>query len=75
MRKVATPSKTIELLSVEELAEVLKVPATTIYKWRMRGQGPPSIRVGRYVRFDVTDVASWLEARKSKPVAVVPQWR
>lgn len=53
------------LLSVDELADLLQVPVSTIYHWRHRGSGPRAIRVGRYVRFDTADVAAWLRARKA----------
>jgi excisionase family DNA binding protein len=53
------------LMSVTEVATLLKVPVTTIYQWRHRGEGPRPIRVGRYLRFDPSDVARWIEARKT----------
>lgn len=58
------------LLSVDDLAGVLQVPAKTVYEWRSRGEGPPGIRVGRYLRFDPADVAEWLDARKSRPAGL-----
>ena len=48
------------LLTVDELADYLQVPAKTIYAWRHKNSGPPGIRVGRYVRFRASDVESWL---------------
>ena len=55
----------VRLLSVEELAEMLQVPIATVYRWQSRGDGPTGMRIGRYVRFDPGDVASWLEGRKA----------
>lgn len=52
------------LLSVQELASLLKVPVQTIYYWRYRGDGPKPIRVGKHLRFDPADVERWLEHRK-----------
>ena len=43
------------LLSIEDLAEYLGVPVTTIYDWRVDGKGPCGVRVGRHVKFTVTD--------------------
>lgn len=54
------------LLSVEELAGLLKVPTGTIYAWRSRRLGPPGVRVGRYVRFKVEDVEEWIEAQRDR---------
>lgn len=49
------------LLSVQELAEYLGVPVTTIYTWRHRSQGPPGLRVGRHLRYRRRDVEAWIE--------------
>jgi excisionase family DNA binding protein len=49
------------LLSVEELAEICGVPVRTVYSWRLKGQGPRGIRVGRFVRYRPADVERWLE--------------
>ena len=44
---------------------MLQVPVSTVYQWSYRGDGPRSIRLGRYLRFDPGDVARWLENRKA----------
>lgn len=49
-----------ELLTVNELAVLLKVPPKTIYAWRYRRQAPPGIRIGRHLRFRRADVERWL---------------
>ena len=49
------------LLSVEDLAEYLGVPATTLYQWRYRREGPLGFRVGRHLRYQRIDVAKWIE--------------
>src|SRR5712692_4470458 len=54
-----------QLLSVQELSELLQVPVGTIYQWRFRREGPPSIRVGRFLRFDPADVRRWLDERRA----------
>jgi len=51
------------LLTVNELAEYLAVPLATIYGWRYRGIGPVGFRVGRHVRFRLSDVERWIEAQ------------
>ena len=52
-----------ELLTHEEIAARLKVPASWVYeKTRKRCQNPiPSIPMGRYIRFDWDAVVKWLE--------------
>jgi len=56
------------LLSIEDLAEYLGVPVTTIYDWRVDGKGPCGVRVGRHVKFTVTDVLAWIDnQREARP--------
>jgi excisionase family DNA binding protein len=55
------------LFTVEDLADYLEVPVTTIYAWRYHRQGPPGFRVGRYVRFRRSDVERWIEHQLQRP--------
>ena len=51
-----------ELLTVSELAEVLRTPVSWVYS-RTREKGPraiPRVRVGKYIRFRLDDVLDWL---------------
>lgn len=54
------------LLGPEDLAGYLGVPLKTIYRWRYRGEGPASYRVGRHVRYKLEDVEAWLQARREQ---------
>lgn len=56
-----------QLLTVDELARLLRVPKATIYRWRSTGGGPPGYTIGRYVRFRWPDVEAWLEERADDP--------
>jgi len=49
-----------ELLEAEELAQRLKVPVSWVYEQSRQGN-IPTHRLGRYVRFDLTEV---LESQK-----------
>lgn len=51
-----------KLMSAEEVADYLQVPKSTIYHWRNKGKGPKAYRVGKYIRFYLEDVDSWLKA-------------
>lgn len=45
-----------------EAAHYLGISASTLAKWRMRGDGPPFRRCGpRIVFYFVQDIESWLE--------------
>lgn len=63
------------LLGIEELAGYLGVPVATVYDWRVDGKGPRAIRVGRHVRFAVSDVRAWLAARRDPEPPATPQGR
>ena len=62
-RTVIASEMDTKLLSAEELAEFLSVPLSTIYYWRHVGKGPPALRAGRLLRFDLASVCAWLERR------------
>lgn len=51
-----------ELLTVDELAEALRVPKSWIYS-RTRTNSIPCVRVGKYARFRLSDVLADLERR------------
>ena len=51
------------LLSVEELSEILRVPKSWVYS-RSRETGPdsmPRIKVGKYCRFELDKVMNWIK--------------
>jgi hypothetical protein len=56
-----------DILKPEELAARLKVPDSWVYeKTRGRCRNPiPCLRLGRYVRFDWTAVATWLTSLRA----------
>jgi excisionase family DNA binding protein len=54
-----------QLMTLHEVSEMLRVPEATLYGWRYRGDGPPSYKVGRHVRYSRSGVLSWLESQRS----------
>lgn len=54
--------------TAERLAEVLNVSPRTIARWNAVGTGPPRIRVGKLILFDVIKLHDWLEAFEVGPV-------
>lgn len=57
-------SKTIEitggLMNVQQTAEYLAVPVSTIYAYSMRSK-IPHFHVGKLLRFRKSDIDAWLE--------------
>lgn len=58
--------KTERLRTPEETAEYLGVPLATLYQWRYRHTGPPSLKVGRHLRYRASDLEAWLD-RQADP--------
>jgi excisionase family DNA binding protein len=54
------------LLTVEEVAELLKVPVSWVYdRTRSRGLNRiPGFRLGKYWRFQESEVLAWLERQR-----------
>lgn len=52
-----------QLLTLQEVADVVRVPVATLRYWRHLGTGPRSFRIGRSVRYWRTEVFSWLESQ------------
>jgi len=51
------------LRTADEVAMILSVPKTWVYRAAREGE-IPSIRLGRYVRFDAADISAWVATRK-----------
>jgi predicted DNA-binding transcriptional regulator AlpA len=56
-----TPHADDELLTIQEVADVVRVPVATLRYWRHVGTGPRSFRIGRSVRYWRTEVFAWLD--------------
>lgn len=55
------------LVTITELADYLGVPVKTIYEWRQAGRGPIGIRIGRHLKFRLSDVQSWVDGQRDVP--------
>ena len=54
------------LLTPEQVATWLQVRVELLYKWRYSRCGPPGLKIGRYLRYRVVDVATWIEEQSRK---------
>jgi predicted DNA-binding transcriptional regulator AlpA len=52
------------LLHPAEVAKLLKVSLSWLAKARMRGDGPPFIKIGRSIRYSELALNSWMKARQ-----------
>ena len=55
-----TPHANDELLTLPEVADLVRVPVATLRYWRHLGSGPRSLRIGRGADWR-SDVYQWLE--------------
>jgi len=51
-----------KLLTLGEVAELIRKPHGTLRYWRHVGKGPQSFKLGRSIMYDERDVLAWLEA-------------
>jgi len=54
----------IVLLTPKEAAKLLKVSLSWLAKARMRGDGPPYMRVGRSIRYSEAAPLQWMKSRQ-----------
>jgi len=52
------------LLTIKQVADRLTVSVGCLRAWRIRGEGPPAIRVGSALRWAEREVDAWLNARR-----------
>ena len=53
-----------KLKDVNEAADILAASPITLNHWRCTGEGPAFVKIGRLVRYDVADLAAWIQSRK-----------
>jgi hypothetical protein len=51
-------------LTQQELAELLRLPERTLEDWRLTHTGPPYLKLGPQVRYDVQDVLAWVREHR-----------
>ena len=54
-----------ELLTITEVADIVRAPVATLRYWRHLGTGPHSFHIGRGVRYWHHDVTTWLQLQSS----------
>jgi len=59
------PESESDLMTLDEVAALLKVSRKTVLNWRARGIGPPGFRVVKAVRFRRSEVARYLAAQEA----------
>ncbi len=53
-----------QLMTIEEVAELLRMPVATLRYWRVLDSGPRSFIIGRRLRYWRHDVMAWLDTQR-----------
>ncbi len=53
-----------DLLTLSEVAGILRVPVNTLRWWRQQGTGPWFFKIGRRLVTTVGDLTSWVDEQK-----------
>ena len=51
-----------EYLTLPEASDLIRTPIGTLYQWRTKKIGPPSMKVGRRVLYKRSDLDAWLDS-------------
>lgn len=54
-------------LTVQEVADLLRVSPGTIRAWIAKGEGPPMMRFGKQIRYRPERVMEWVEQQEGGP--------
>jgi excisionase family DNA binding protein len=57
------------LLTIGEVADWLRLPVATLYRWRYERRGPRGFRVGRHLRYLEADVDAWISQQRDRDPA------
>ncbi|MBD8869881.1 helix-turn-helix domain-containing protein [Nocardioides donggukensis] len=58
------PERIDALMTIEEVAELLRMPLATVRYWRVLGTGPRGFILGRRLRYFRQDVLDWLDEQR-----------
>lgn len=54
------------MLRDDDVSEILAIDKRTLRSWRAAGTGPPTVRLGKYVRYPAAALQKWLEDLQAK---------
>jgi len=57
--------KKVQFMTVEEIAQMLRVPRSTVYKW-VYMRKIPYLKVGKRLLFEYKKVIQWIEEHMEK---------
>lgn len=58
----------MNLLCAKQAADLLGVSDATLAAWRSRRRGPPYVKVGRSVRYELETLREWVQRQRVEAV-------
>lgn len=55
---------TDDLLTIDEVSTLLRVPVATLRWWGHKGIGPDRFKIGRRVMYRQSDIDKWVESQR-----------
>ena len=53
-------------LTLEEVANLLRTPAKTLYSWRYERKGPPAFKVGKKLLYPRARLLEWIDSQMAE---------
>lgn len=63
-----TSAKTLDIMTVAEAAQFLRLAPATLRSWRHQGRGPQSFNFGGRIFFKTKDLEAWAAAQYAQAV-------
>lgn len=51
------------LMTIDQVADYMQLPKFTLYKMRSEGHGPRAARLGKHLRYRMSDVDAWIRSK------------
>ncbi len=61
-------------LDTPEAARIFGIPASTLVYWRGVGEGPNYVKIGRRVKYELSELLAWLRRRNPGPPTKPQAW-
>lgn len=62
-----------ELLTIEDVAEILRTPVNTMRWWRQIGRGPQFFTIGRRLYIEVGDLRDFIRRQRKAAKPLIPR--
>jgi excisionase family DNA binding protein len=72
MRNISPKELLEQLLTVNEAAALLRCSRHSLNRWRLTGEGPKFVRVGRHVRYTRTALADFIASSTRRSTSEEP---